>query len=421
MSSIALGGRLGRRLVCWLGPLVLAIGCSAGARPSAPLPSAAASPAAASPAALTDTDRLIRDLCAKQIVVLGEANMHGGAATLEARVAIARRLIAECEFRTVFLESGMYDFLDLRHKRASGQPTTPEQLRSAVGLMMMGTARESEAWLTYLATATSAGSIELFGIQDSIHSTAIYARRELAAALARHLPTASRSRCQAELERHTDWRYDDANPFSPEVRARLVGCVTEVEAALSRPTTIRERDDAAMAASLHRLFDRAFVEDAVATSNSNDRSLYLNLQAQLVVHPSPKSIVFCATVHGARQLPGDRAAVVPLGAHLHEAYGDRMATIAFSAYAGRYAMYRRPISELPPAAADSIEGLAFAAASPGTVLRYLDRAALTALGPRAARPLTYQPVVAAWDAIVDGLVVQREERAPTVVLAPPAP
>jgi erythromycin esterase-like protein len=399
-------------LVRWLVPVVLALGCSAPARPSSP-------PAAPLPP-LTDTDRLIRDLCPKQIVVLGEANMHGGAATLEARVAIARRLITECEFRTVFLESGMYDFLDLHHKRAAGQPTTLDQLRSAVGLMMMGTARESEPWLSYLATATSAGSIELFGIQDSIHSTASYARRELAAALARYLPTASRSRCQAELERHMNWRYDDANPFSPDVRAVLVGCVTEVEAALARPTTTVERDDAAMAASLHRLFDRFFVEDAAAVSNSNDRSLYLNLQAQLATHPSPKVIVFCATVHGAKQLPGDRTAVVPFGAHLHQAYGDRMATIAFSAYVGRYSMYRRPISDLPPAAADSIEGLAFGSASPGATLRYFDRAELTALGPRMARPLTYQPTDAAWASVVDGLVVQREEHAPNFVPAPPA-
>ena len=346
--------------------------------------------------------------------------MHGGAATLEARVAIARRLITECGFRTVFLETGMYDFLDLHHKRAAGQPTTLDQVRSAVGLMMMGTARESEAWLSYLATATSAGSIELFGVQDQIHSTASYARGELSAALARYLPTASRSRCQDELERHMNWRYDDANPFSTEVRARLVGCVTEVEAALARATTTGERDDAAMAASLHRLFDRAFAEDAAAVSNSNDRSLYLNLQAQLATHPSAKAIVFCATVHGAKQLPGDGTVVVPFGAHLHHAYGDRMATIAFSAYAGHYAMYRRPISELPPAAADSIEGLAFASASPGTALRYFDRAELTALGSRTARPLSYQPTDAVWASVVDGMVVQREERAPSFVPAPPA-
>jgi hypothetical protein len=83
-------------------------------------------------------------------------------------------------------------------------------------------------------------------------------------------------------------------------------------------------------------------------------------------------------------------------------------------------MYRRPISDLPPAAADSIEGLAFGSASPGATLRYFDRAELTALGPRTARPLTYQPIDAAWASVVDGLVVQREERAPNFVPAPPA-
>jgi hypothetical protein len=69
--------------------------------------------------------------------------------------------------------------------------------------------------------------------------------------------------------------------------------------------------------------------------------------------------------------------------------------------------------------AATLEGLAFASALPGTTLRYFDRAKLTALGPRTARPLTYQPTDAAWASVVDGLVVQREERAPSFVPAPP--
>ncbi len=45
-----------------------------------------------------ETDRVVRDLCGKNVAMLGESPLHGFGKTLEFKVELVRRLVDECHF-----------------------------------------------------------------------------------------------------------------------------------------------------------------------------------------------------------------------------------------------------------------------------------------------------------------------------------
>jgi erythromycin esterase-like protein len=129
--------------------------------------------------------------------------------------------------------------------------------------------------------------------------------------------------------------------------------------------------------------------------------------------PDTKIVVWCHSIHAAKDATRLEEGGTGLGEYIHRRYGDRAAAIAFSALGGSYAMIRRPPTQLAPAAPDSLEARAFAGAT-GDV-RYLDRAALAKLGVISARPIQYKPTSLDWSVAFDGFVVFRAETAPTFV------
>jgi erythromycin esterase-like protein len=50
-------------------------------------------------------DRVVRDVCDKEVVLLGEDATHGGGKTLEIKVELITRLIDRCDFSAVAFES----------------------------------------------------------------------------------------------------------------------------------------------------------------------------------------------------------------------------------------------------------------------------------------------------------------------------
>ena len=66
-----------------------------------------------------EIDRLVHDLCAKSVVMLGEDAHHAGGATVEVKSKIVLALIDRCGFDTVAFESGFYDFVDFERERSS--------------------------------------------------------------------------------------------------------------------------------------------------------------------------------------------------------------------------------------------------------------------------------------------------------------
>jgi erythromycin esterase-like protein len=347
-------------------------------------------------------DRVVRDVCDKQVVLLGEAS-HGDARTFEVKTELIKRLVDECRFSAVLFEAASYDFIALERALAARR-ATPAQLANAVGAKWSA-ARETEPVLGFLWDRVSAGKLRVGGLDDQISSTALFAQRELPGELAATLG-ATRAACEAELGRFTRWEYDVAAPYDAAARDRLLACLAEI-----RP---RARGETAeMAAALTRFVERSPDADP-AGFTARDRSMFDALRWYIARLPAgAKLIVWCHTIHAAKSGKVAPGGVTPLGSHVHAALGDRAAAIGFSALGGSYGRPRKA-TPIEPAPAGSLEAHAFAGAAAGD-LRYLDRAQLAGLGAVPARPINYQYQTADWSTIVDGMIVIREERQPQYV------
>jgi erythromycin esterase-like protein len=118
-------------------------------------------------------------------------------------------------------------------------------------------------------------------------------------------------------------------------------------------------------------------------------------------------------VHAARA-PGANPVlgVQPIGTRVAGRWGDRLAAIGFTALRGEWSRAREPIKQLAPLPPEALEARALAAAGDGAGWAYLDRAALRSLGTAPSR--LFGPVTTAdWSAAFDGVVVIRDEAAPT--------
>jgi erythromycin esterase-like protein len=360
-----------------------------------------------------ELERLVADLCDEQIVLLGEAE-HGDGRTWEIKTQLVHALVESCGFDSVLIESGMYDFVALDHAYAKGTATA-QDMANAVGALW-AQARETKPWIAELHRGAKAGTLEVMGLDDQIHSTAFYAQRELPAVLAAYLPAKQRAKCEAKLSRHTTWGYDEANPFTQAINDELLACVEQIRGALavkarSAQTTgaAETAEHLAMASSLHRFLSRGFGLDARASFGARDSSMFESFQWHRErLGPKAKSIVWCSTIHAAKSLDGleQYRGFVSLGQRIHEHYGERAASIGFSAYSGATQPRGRPGRELDVAPPDSLEGQVLA---PEQELRYLDAEALGELGSISARPLGHELRRAEWHEVLDGLVVLRRE------------
>lgn len=394
-----------KRLSCLI--LVWASACSAAPAP-APKPAAAPSP--------SELDRAVADLCDKQIVFLGEA-AHGDGSTIEAKTRIATRLIESCGFDSVFIEAGVYDFLALERAYAAGTATS-DDLANAIGALWSDT-EEVQPLIGALHGAASAGRIKILGLDDQISSTAVFAQEQLPGVITAYLDGERRAECQARIARHTSWTYSEEEPYDETANAALVACLHDARAAIAARESSDETAVAlVMTESLLRMLARDFGVDGREAFNARDASMFENFQwHRRRLGPQSKSIVWSATIHAAKSLDGAGrySVLVPLGQHVRLAYGDGVAAIGFSAYAGATRQRGKEPTALEVAPADSLEGQAVA---PEQELRYLDAESLRGLGAIAARPIGHEFVVARWDGVLDGLIVLREER-PARPLATP--
>lgn len=375
---------------------------------------AAAMPAGGSPASTTATplDRVVRDVCKKRLVLLGEDGHHGGGGTLAVKTALVSRLIDECGFSAVVFEASMAEFIDLHHAFAAGN-ASPAHVADAIGGLWT-IAGESDPLIAALFERASRKQIVLAGLDGQIGSTNRYAQTGLAGELAGYLADPRRSACQGELQRFASWQYDDASPFDDATRARLRDCLTEIEAAASRQARSTPADEAAVLAAA---WQSAIAASDPALSpgaafNTRDQAMHRALQWHIArLARDSKIIVWCATVHAARSLRGvpGRAGFVPLGSYVHRDLGDAAAAIGISALGGSYGRGKAPATALVPAPAASLEARAFTGDG-SRELAYVGSADLAQYGAGIARALDYGKLTEApWHEILDGLLVLREE------------
>jgi erythromycin esterase-like protein len=374
----------------------------------------------ASPAGeIKGADLVVHALCGKGVALLGESPVHGFGKTLEFKVELVRRLIDECHFNALFVESGAYDYINIQKKLKSGQDVTDSMISAAIGGLWA--TKEVQPLIPFLRARVKAGSVTLGGLDDQL-GMGTYAQREMPSDLVQYLQGDERSRCLATLQKHMLWQYTDDAPYGPSDRAKVVGCLDRIEDRLSQPGESKPpwaEEDRAMIDSLKRSFARDFPEQFAKSAdpdvawNERDRSMYLNFRWLLSRLPGHgKIIVWTATIHAAKDLSGVSGfeGRVPLGSYIRRDFKDRAFTLGFSAYSGSYAFVGQPVRQLSAAPDGSLEWRLFANRASDTV--YISLQQLRNFGSVGARPLGTSFQTARWDDVLDGLVVFREERAP---------
>lgn len=357
-----------------------------------------------------EIDRLVRHVCRKEIVLLGEDASHGGGRTFEVKTEIVKRLVSRCGFDAVAFESQLYDMLDV--ERAVAERTaTPTQLAGAIGALW-ARAEESKPLIDFLYRETMAGRVRVAGIDPQVGGVmGEYSKLRLGGALTGPLADDRRDACRREIDTHNGWRYDDMHPFDDAAKQRLRGCIDDVRAALIAQGVDPTSETAAMAAAYSRYLDMALGGDG----NRRDLGMYENIQWHRGRWPKgTKLIVWCATVHAAKALHGLATDMTPMGRHLHAAYGKRAAAIGFTALSGRFGNpgTRGEPNVLQPAEAGALENVVLGGSDAN--LRYVDHKRLRRLGTIVSRPINYRKQHAApWADVLDGLIVLREERATT--------
>jgi erythromycin esterase-like protein len=350
------------------------------------------------PSSNAEIDRLVGDVCGRQVVMLGEDAGHGAGATIAAKAAVVEKLVDSCGFSVVVFESQVYDFLDLQ-ERFDRKVATRRDVADAIGGLWSTTA-EMQPLIDFLYRRAAKGDIRLLGLDPQLGgATQRYAMRSLAADLAAPLAGARKSECEAAIHRVANWEYDDGHAYDERERERLRACANDIAAAQADGTV------AFMAHSLGAFLDMARGGTAV-----RDRAMHENLAWQLSRLPSAsKAVVWCATVH-ALKAPF-KGGYEPLGAYVHRAHGAAAASIGFTASAGSEGRQGRPAEILALAPAGSLE--ADVAARHGAAWHYADAGELKALGKVRTRVLAHGRFdEAEWANLLDGIVVLPAEHPP---------
>ena len=384
--------------------------------------------------------RVAAAVCSKRVVLLGELPEHGEARGFGVKARVVERLVARCGFHAVLFEAGSYDFFGLERAIATtlrdpGGPagaaagagrTDSLELALARAIGGLWWTRELAGWRRWLVHEAVAGRVVIGGLDDQPSATATYARATLPRLVGAAAPPARAVECQDAVARYVSWGYTAALPYDSTERARLADCtrLAAERAPAARTSTARMAErrtpDEVMLGDVASYFarERGAAERGAAGTPDRDLVMAQHLAWWSARLPrDAKIVVWTATTHAARA-PGAHPVlplgVPPLGARLAEQWGDRLAVIGFTALRGQWSRAGQPSQPLAPLPPNALEARALAGGSAGDTAGwgYLDRATLRSLGSVPSR-LFGKITTSDWSAAFDGVLVIRDEAAPT--------
>ena len=343
---------------------------------------------------------IVRDLCDKHVVLLGELPSHGEARGFGAKARIVEGLVGECGFEAVLFEAPIYEFLGFQEAIETSR-ATQAQLDRAIGGFWL--TRGLASWRRWLFSEVTAGHVSLGGLDDQVSATSDYARATVPDLVAASLPTDLAPECREAVARNLSWLYDEDHAFDDTERRLLGRCSRFAAEAIGAGAVNRaDTPSGGMLRNLAGLYERQ-----LAGAPDRDAAMYRNVSWHLARLPEgSKTVIWTATVHAARRRGG--LGTKPLGALISEELGDRVAAVGFTAFAGSSSMAGGPVRQLEEAPPGSLETLS---TREGTPAVYLDAGALRELGPVPSR-LLGRFTTADWSTFFDGVVVFREEVAP---------
>lgn len=350
--------------------------------------------------------QVVRDVCDRDLVLLGELPDHGEAVGFSLKARIVQRLVERCGFDAVLFEAGVYDFVGFEQAVVRGDARM-EQLDDAIGgfwsnIELAGFRR----WLFERATRRR---LAIGGIDDQPGATSHHAGAVMPGLVAAHVPAPDAATCRQAIARNLGWTYNDTHRFDAVERERLQACAGQARARLVEDASAERL----MVDSLFHYFSR---QNRSPVGLERDRSMHRLLDWYRARLPrGSKVVVWTATTHAARERGPLRWE--PLGALLDEAGEARMASIGFTALSGERAWLRTPPAPLPALPNNALEARALPS---GADARYLDAKALRAHDDAPSR-LFGTARAEQWSRFFDGVVVVREERAPVFPDAPRLP
>jgi erythromycin esterase-like protein len=372
--------------------------------------------------------RVVPALCNKRIAVLGELPEHGEARGFGIKARVVEGLVTRCGFRAVLFEAGSYDFFGLERSITNAGKTAARQndsLELAFARAMGGFwwTRELAEWRRWVVRETVGGRkpISVGGIDDQISATAAYAKSTLPGMLSAAVPPARAAECREAVARYVSYSYTTARPYDDAERARLTECARLASDRDARRTAPEHRtQNQVMLRDLVTFFARERKNADSSAPAAPDRDLVMAEHVTWWLTHLPrdaKVVVWTATTHATRAAGSNPVlpmGVRPLGARLAERWGDEVGVIGFSALGGQWSRAGRPSQPLAPLPSDALEARALAGRAPSDTLRwaFVDHEALQSLGAVPSR-LFGKVTTTDWSTAFDGVVVVREETAPT--------
>jgi erythromycin esterase-like protein len=379
--------------------LIALAACSLSASQTAATPSVATVPPAQERSEQSVVDGVVKAVCQKQIVLLGEPPTHGEALAFDTKSKIANQLIAQCGFTAILFEAPIYDFLGLE-RAIDARGATPGQLDNAIGRFWW--TRELAPWRRTLFEAATRKRIVVGGLDDQVSITSHYAQEALPRLIAAASSESTATECRQTVIRNLGYTYDASHPFDEREQLKLQQCAESAAEAAPLNRSLDAADRVMLAS-----FAKYAARQRLGASPSRDESMYRNLAWYLEQLPAnSRVVVWTATVHAARE----RGALgdVPLGARVVERFGDRVGSVGFTAYGGytsRAGAHASPIADAPP---ESLE----TTATRESAWALLDSGKLRAIG-RVSSRLLGRFVSDTWSDYFDAVVVIRQEVAPT--------
>lgn len=340
-------------------------------------------------------------VCDKQVVLLGEGAGHNEGATNAFKSQVARDLIQDCGFSLIVFESSFYQFVDLNRKLSSGKNISQEQIQASIGGLWANQV-EIEPLVKFLREATNVRQVTIAGMDDQIAGRGQdYANFEMPAELTKGLKIEQQTKCRAAIERHVYWAYSDSDRYDASKKQFILSC-------LEVPDHSDDTQMAAMRASLIRDFQRDLLgNEAHYTGRAS--SMYENFEYWFDNRGKPKTIVWSSTVHAAKS-----GHLSPsFGELVQNRFGDDAYTIGFSALSGTRGRPGRNAIALPEAPDTAIEAIVFKESEDDII--FVDSKALAAFGNAPAAALTNRYETRDWAAKLDGLIVFRTQRPPTLM------
>jgi len=342
-------------------------------------------------------------MCDKQVVLLGEGAGHNEGATTAFKSQVARELIQDCGFSLIVFESSFYQFVDLNRSLSDGQKISREEIDASIGGLWANQV-EVEPLVKFLHEAANDRQVTIAGMDDQIAGRGQdYANFELPTELTEGLKVEQKTKCRAAMKKHVYWAYNDSDRYDASKKQFILSC-------LEAPEDREDTQMAAMRVSLMRNFQRDLLGDE-AHYTGRARSMYDNFEYWFDNRGNPKTIVWSSTVHAAKT-----GRLSPsFGELVQNRFGDDAYTLGFSALSGTRGRPGRENIALPEAPDTAIETIVFEDAEDDII--FVDSKTLTAFGTAPAAALTNKYETRDWAAELDGLIVFRTQRPPTLMPA----